>query len=137
MASAKDHYSYRVYADPKTAQTFDQERFGSPVGEFIKQAQEQVVFSSLPDVSSWNVIDVGAGTGRFTIPFLERGARVTACDASQHMLEVLQSKTASTGLKTKIVDAHELPFDEKTFDCAISFRILMHVLDWKKALAEL
>src|SRR6185312_3721170 len=106
MDSAKDHYSYRIYADPETARNFDQGRFGGPVGEFIKRAQEEAVFSTLPDVSKWNVIDVGAGTGRFTIPFLERGATVTACDASEHMLQVLQSKTSASGLQTKIVDAH-------------------------------
>ena len=137
MNSAKDHYSYRIYEDPEVARTFDKERFGGPVGEFIKQTQEQAVFSILSDVSNWSVIDVGAGTGRFTIPFLERGAIVTACDASEHMLQVLQSKTTLSGLQTKIVDAHELPFPEKSFHCAISFRILMHLPDWKKALSEL
>lgn len=137
MNSAKDHYSYRIYADPETARTFDQGRFGGPVGEFIKHAQEQAVFANLPDVSGWKVIDVGAGTGRFTIPFLKRGASVTACDASEHMLQVLHSKIESPGLQTKIVDAHELPFADKSFDCAVSFRILMHLLDWKKALSEL
>jgi len=62
---------------------------------------------------------------------------------------VLQEKAASVGvppagsttpgakLQTRIVDAHELPFAEKCFDCAISFRILMHVLEWRKVLSEL
>jgi SAM-dependent methyltransferase len=137
MNSTKDHYSYRIYADPETARTFDQGRFGGPVGELIKLTQERAVFSGLPDISGWKVVDVGAGTGRFTIPFLERGAKVIACDASEHMLKILQSKTSSAELQTRIIDAHELPFENKSFDCAISFRILMHLPDWKKALAEL
>ncbi|MCI0604755.1 class I SAM-dependent methyltransferase [bacterium] len=136
MDSAKNHYSYRVYADPETAQSFDRLRFGSAIGEFIKHTQEQLVFSTLPDVSGWEVIDIGAGTGRLTIPFLEKGARVTACDASEEMLKVLQSKITNSGLQTKFVDAHNLPLPDNSFDCAISFRLLMHVIDWKKALAE-
>ncbi len=131
------HYSYEVYADPEIARTFDQDRFGSAVGEFLKQTQEQIVFSKLPDVSGWKVIDVGAGTGRFTIAFLERGAEVTACDASEEMLKVLQSKTTNPGLQTKTTDAQSLPYQNKSFDCAVSFRMLMHVVDWKKALSEL
>jgi len=138
MDSAKDHYSYRVYADPETARTFDQGRFGGPIGEYIKHAQESAVFSILPAVAGWNVIDVGAGTGRFTIPFLQKGANVTACDASEHMLQVLQSKAAALPrLQTQIVDAHSLPFADQSFNCAASFRILMHLLDWKTALTEL
>jgi len=136
MDSAKDHYSYRVYADPETAQSFDQLRFGSAIGEFIKQTQEMLVFSQLPDVAGWKVIDIGAGTGRLTIPFLEKGAQVTACDASEEMLKVLQAKIKHSGLQTKVVDAHDLPFPDHNFDCAISFRVLLHVIDWKKALAE-
>jgi ubiquinone/menaquinone biosynthesis C-methylase UbiE len=137
MDSAKDHYSYRVYADPEIARTFDQERFGSGVGELIKQTQEQIVFASLPEVTGWKVIDVGAGTGRFTIAFLERGAAVVACDASEEMLKVLQSKVTNPALETKRVDAQDLPFPDHSFDCAVSFRMLMHVVDWKKALIEL
>ena len=136
MDSAKNHYSYRVYADPETAQSFDQLRFGNAIGEFLKQTQEQLVFLYLPDVSGWQVIDIGAGTGRLTIPFLEKGAQVTACDASEEMLKVLQAKTKSSKLQTQVVDAQDLPFPDNNFDCAISFRLLMHVIDWKKALAE-
>ena len=138
MGSANDHYSYRVYADPETARNFDRERFGGQIGEYIKHAQESAVFSVLPDVAGWNVLDIGAGTGRFTIPFLEKGAHVAACDASEHMLQILQSKAQGfPHLQTQIVDAHHLPFADQIFDCAVSFRILMHLIDWKKALTEL
>ena len=138
MGSAKDHYSYRVYADPEVARTFDEIRFGKGVGEFLKDTQERLVFSKLEDVSGWKVIDVGAGTGRFTIAFLERGAEVMACDASEEMLKILRSKIVLTNsLQTRTIDAHQLPFSDRSFDCAVSFRLLMHVLDWKKALAEL
>jgi SAM-dependent methyltransferase len=137
MSSAKNHYSYRVYADPETAQTFDQKRFGSPIGEFIKETQERIVFSTLPDVSGWRVIDVGAGTGRFSIAFSERGAEVTACDASEEMLKVLQSKVSGGRVQVKTIDAQNLTFPDKHFDCAASFRMLMHVIDWQKALSEI
>jgi ubiquinone/menaquinone biosynthesis C-methylase UbiE len=137
MTSAKDHYSYQVYADPETARSFDRKRFGGPIGEFLKAHQEQLVFSKLGEVSGRKIIDVGAGTGRFTIPFLEKGAHVTACDASEEMLEVLKSKIMSVNLRTEVIDAHELPFPDQTFHCAVSFRMLMHVLDWRKALSEL
>ena len=133
----KDHYSYRIYADPEVAKTFDAERFGGKIGELIRETQEKAVFTTLPSVKGWKVIDVGAGTGRFAIPFLEAGAAVTACDASAEMLRVLQQKRGDTHLHVQVVDAHKLPFAEQTFDCAVAFRILLHVMDWEKALSEL
>lgn len=138
MNQAKDHYSYRVYADPSTARGFDADRFGGSIGEVIKRTQEQAVFTTLSGVKGWKVIDVGAGTGRFTIPFLEAGAsEVAACDASQQMLDVLQEKVKDPRLAVHIADAHQLQFADRHFDCALSFRMLLHVIDWKKALSEL
>ncbi len=137
MAKTGEHYSYRVYSDPKTAREFDADRFGGSVGNLIKTTQENAVFAVFPDVKHWKVIDVGAGTGRFSIPLLERGAQVTACDASQQMLDVLREKTDSPKLRTLVVDAHQLEFPDRSFDCAFSFRMLLHVINWRKALSEL
>ncbi len=132
-----EHYSYRVYSDPKTAREFDADRFGGSVGTLIRTTQENVVFSRFPDIKNWKVIDVGAGTGRFTIPLLERGAAVTACDASKQMLDVLREKTNDPKLQIVVVDAQRLEFPDQSFHCAFCFRLLLHVIDWKKALGEL
>lgn len=133
----KNHYSYRIYSDTQTAKDFDADRFGDSIGELIKRNQEQMVFFFLPGVKGWKVIDIGAGTGRFVIPFLKLGAEVTACDASRQMLEVLREKTIDPNLHVFVTDAHNLHFTDQTFDCVLSFRMLLHVLDWKKALSEL
>lgn len=137
MNQTEEHYSYRVYADPDTARSFDSLRFGGAIGELLKQSQERLVFSILPKVAGWNVIDVGAGTGRFAVPLIEQGACVTACDASAQMLQVLQEKIQNERLKVSVEDAHQLPFPDRCFDCALSFRMLMHVVDWRKALGQL
>ena len=34
-----DHYSYSVYADPATARSFDDRRFGGPIGVYIATSQ--------------------------------------------------------------------------------------------------
>ena len=137
MKETTEHYSYRIYADPVVARSFDADRFGGPIGELIKETQESVIFTMLPDVRGWKVIDIGAGTGRLTLPFLKRGAKVTACDASSQMLEVLKEKTNDPNLRILLSDAHKLEVSDQEFDCAISSRMLMHVLDWRKVLSEL
>lgn len=137
MNQIRNHYSYKIYADPQVARTFDSDRFGGSIGEFIKWNQEQVVFHELHSVEGWKIADVGAGTGRLTIPLIEKGANVTACDASAQMLEVLQQKTQNPHLEIRVVDAQELPFADRYFDCSLCFRMLLHVVDWKKAFSEL
>lgn len=41
-----------------------------------------------PDVSGWNVIEIGAGTGRTSIELARRGAQVTILDISEKSLEL-------------------------------------------------
>ena len=50
------------------------------------------------------------------------------------MLEVLQQKINSPNLEVRIVDAQELPFPDRNFDCSLSFRMLLHVVDWEKSI---
>jgi len=137
MNQAKDHYGYRVYADPNVAQSFDADRFGGKIGEYVKETQERLLFSVLPDVKGRHIVDVGAGTGRITIPLIERGASVTACDASKQMLDVLATKIRSDRLVIQQGEAQTLQFPDRSFDCAISLRMLMHVVNWRKSLSEL
>jgi 2-polyprenyl-3-methyl-5-hydroxy-6-metoxy-1,4-benzoquinol methylase len=47
------------------------------------------------------ILDIGAGTGRLSIPLLQRGYSVSAVDASTKMLDVLKRKDADgRGTKT-------------------------------------
>ena len=39
----KEHYSYAAYADPHMARTFDDRRFGGPIGELIAKSQARVL----------------------------------------------------------------------------------------------
>ena len=32
------HYSYTMYADPDMARTFDERRFGGPIGDLVQRA---------------------------------------------------------------------------------------------------
>jgi ubiquinone/menaquinone biosynthesis C-methylase UbiE len=75
------------------------------------------------------VLDIGCGTGRFTVPLAELGAEVSALDISVGMLDVLRKKLRSKGLSADLKqgDMCELPFPDATFDVVTSFLALMHV----------
>jgi ubiquinone/menaquinone biosynthesis C-methylase UbiE len=138
MKGRKDHYSYAEYAKRETAENFERERFGGPIGTYMRWYQEEQLYRWISAVKGRSVLDVGAGTGRTSIPLARRGAKVVATDASQAMLDVAQQRAeeAGVGLVRKVCDAMDLPFEDRSFHTVLCFRVLMHVLEWRKALSE-
>ena len=133
------HYSYAAYADPAMAAGFDAARFGGPIGQLLQQDQERVLFAFLGDVSNMRILDLGTGTGRAAMALARRGARVTGVDASSEMLTVARRRAAEDALAIDFSegDAHALAFPDRSFDAAVCLRLLMHVPDWRRSLAEL
>ena len=138
-APRSDHYSYRVYADPTMAASFDDRRFSGPIGQLIARTQEQVIAGFLDPVEGREVLDVGTGTGRAAIALARRGARVTGIDASAEMLAVAERRAREAGVSVTFLrgDAHGLGFNDRSFDAVICLRVLMHTPDWRKSVAEL
>jgi 2-polyprenyl-3-methyl-5-hydroxy-6-metoxy-1,4-benzoquinol methylase len=134
-----DHYSYRVYADPAMAEHFDGARFGGAIGGLLAETQERVMVRFLGDLSGQTILDVGTGTGRAALALSRMGARVTGVDASAEMLRVAKERAAAAGLSTRfeVGDAHALAFPERSFDSAVSLRVLMHTPDWRRCVGEL
>jgi ubiquinone/menaquinone biosynthesis C-methylase UbiE len=75
------------------------------------------------------VLDMGCGTGRFTVPMAELGAEVTGLDLSRAMLDVAGGKLAARGLKAELRegDMAHLPFPDESFDVVTSMLALMHI----------
>ncbi|MFN7950964.1 MAG: methyltransferase domain-containing protein [bacterium] len=136
-----DHYSYRVYQRPEIARDFDRSKFSGEIGQWIADGQEQVVRRMLAHpVAGRRILDVGVGTGRLALPLARDGARVVGIDASPLMLGCASEKSSpevAGRLALLTGDAHDLPFGDRAFDSVVCLRVLMHVVDWKGALAEL
>lgn len=135
----KEHYSYAAYADPAMARSFESRRFGGPIGEHVAGTQARVLANMVGRIQDRSIVDVGTGAGRAAILMARGGARVTAVDASEQMLEVARRRAAEERLKIRFLrmDAHALQFANREFDVAICLRVLMHAPDWRRCLAEL
>jgi len=51
------------------------------------------------------ILEPMCGTGRFLLPMLEKGYRVTGFDYSPHMLDVCRKKSKELGLNAELVEA--------------------------------
>jgi ubiquinone/menaquinone biosynthesis C-methylase UbiE len=55
------------------------------------------------------------------------------------MLDVAKARASAAGadIRFEAGDAHALPFADRSFDAAVSLRVLMHTPGWSQALGEL
>jgi SAM-dependent methyltransferase len=136
---SRDHYSYTTYADPEMARTFDEKRFGGPIGELIAVTQAQVLANMIGRIHEREILDVGTGTGRAALLFARGGAYVTAVDASEEMLAIARQRAAEQRVKVRFKrgDVHALGFPDREFDVVVCLRLLMHAPDWQQSIAEL
>jgi len=85
-------------------------------------------------------LEIGAGTGYFTLNLLQTGAleKATATDLSPGMLRTLESNAEQLGLEVETVqsEAEQLPFDDAAFDLVFGHAVLHHIPDLDRAIAE-
>lgn len=134
-----DHYSYTVYADPATARSFDDRRFGGPIGNYIATSQAMTLADFIGRIQHRRILDVGTGTGRAALLFARGGAEVTGVDASGEMLKVAKARAEREGVAVRFQtgDAQKLVFPDRSFEVAVSLRVLMHTPEWRRVIAEL
>jgi len=85
-------------------------------------------------------LEIGAGTGYFTLNLLAAGMieRATCSDISPGMLATLRANAQRLGLQvdTVRVDAERLPFRDASFDLVLGHAVLHHIPDLDRAFAE-
>ncbi len=79
------------------------------------------------------VLEVGCGTGLVLERIQQFASLAQGIDLSPQMLK----KARERGLDVREGSATELPFDDATFDVTCSFKVLAHVPEIERALAEM
>ncbi|MFI7359339.1 class I SAM-dependent methyltransferase [Streptomyces avidinii] len=89
------------------------------------------------DVTGRQVLDAGCGSGPLSAALRDRGAVVTAIDASAGML-ALARRRLGDDVALHAVDLNDpLPFDDAAFDDVVASLVLHYIEDWGPTLAEL
>lgn len=84
-------------------------------------------------------LEIGCGRGVGTEIILNRfrAARVDALDLDPRMVQQAQKRLQNRPARLCVADAAALPAQAATYDAVFDFGIIHHVLDWRKALAEI
>jgi ubiquinone/menaquinone biosynthesis C-methylase UbiE len=126
VENADQHSSTEEYA----------QRFAGPTGEWMLEIQERSVLCML-DVDERSVLDIGGGHGQIA-PVLARIDRsVTVLGSSHSCSERLQGLIEAGAISFKVGNLIELPFAERSFDCAVSLRLMSHCTAWPTLIAEM
>lgn len=99
--------------------------------KYLNSFEQGKVIELLGHVQGKKILDVGAGTGRLSIPLHKMGAQVMAVDSSEEMLKMMQKKCVgiSSCVSTVVADAEDLPFENNLFDVVVATFLVVHLKD--------
>ena len=87
-------------------------------------------------------LELGVGTGRVALPFIQAGDDFTGVDISEAMMQRLREKIAAAPgasaehFQLLNADVTALPFDDASFDVAYAVHVLHLVSDRKQTMSE-
>jgi ubiquinone/menaquinone biosynthesis C-methylase UbiE len=106
-----------------------------PLGQWADRRERAVMGALLPLRPGDRILDIGAGMGRYAAELAGRGARVTAIDASEAMVDIARARQAP-GFDLVLASATSLPFADASFDGAVSVAAFCFMDAPERALSE-
>jgi ubiquinone/menaquinone biosynthesis C-methylase UbiE len=122
------------------AADYDREQFCSPVS-IVRKTEYALFEARLPSLFSPSdrVLEIGAGTGIFTLAIARRCREVTAVDISASMLEILKRKAAGEGLgNIRTIEGNAETMDlEGSYTVACAFSSLEYLTELRAFFSRL
>jgi SAM-dependent methyltransferase len=112
-------------------------RFAGPVGQHFLDLQARLTLELLAPFPGASVLDVGGGHAQLAGPLAAAGHTVTVAGSSELCRARLDRLLPRGTVDFRACDLSALPFPDRSFDVAISFRLLSHMERWRELLAEL
>ena len=100
----------------------------------VEPAIASALANGLNRLNAHSVLEIGAGTGNYTVALSASGFAMHAIDRSSAMAARGAAKTRAPWI---VADAERLPFHEQSFDAVTGVNVLHHLTDACAALTEL
>ena len=115
------------------------EWYSQKKGAFVDRVETDLAFGMLKLEPGMKVLDVGCGTGNFSMKLAGMGCVVTGIDVSEEMLKVAWGKAAELDLSISYLqmDATELAFEDGAFDVVLAMAAVEFIEDTARAVKEM
>jgi len=116
----------REDADLETSGDAYARRFEGPVGRFFLERQAEAVMGLVAPFPRARILDVGGGHGQLTGPLVDAGHDVTVLASDPACEARVRQWTGSGRARFLAADLVEPGLPERSFDVALSLRLLPH-----------
>jgi len=89
--------------------------------------------SLLPQYNFQNILEIGIGTGVVALEMINRVQKITGIDISQEMID----KINHDGITPIVANAHNLPFEDESFELIYMRNVIHYIDDPKKVFSEI
>jgi ubiquinone/menaquinone biosynthesis C-methylase UbiE len=123
--------------DVETSSAAYASRFAGAAGRYLLQVQSRTVVAALAGQPPGSTLDVGGGHGQLVDVLTDLGWRVTVHGTEvvcERNLRELHGKRACGYVNGSLF---ALPASDKSYDLVIAVRLLSHVDDWPRLVAEM
>lgn len=122
----------------KEAKMYD-DWYKTKLGNFVDEVETKCILDLFKVEKGMKVLDVGCGTGNFSIKLAKMGCEVVGIDVSKEMLKVAEEKAKKEGLNIKFynMDVYDMKFEDNCFDGVISVTAFEFLKDPEKAIEEM
>jgi len=114
------------------ASEYDEVRLQDPRGALLSQHDIDLVNEMLNPPKDVRLLEIGAGTGRFTLPILQRGYSILATDVNESLMAGLREKLTHSGVaercEVRPESIFDLSFDDASVDYVYSFHVIPRFL---------
>lgn len=124
----------KAWADPGMVAWYHQRMEEGQGNRLLKNRVEVDLMAQY--ASGKRLLDVGAGTGRASLPLAKAGYDVMAIDSSQAMLDQYRVNAEDTPVELKVGDVTALPCGDGEFDTVMSLNVMVHFPHWRDILKE-
>lgn len=125
----------RETPDVETASDAYARRFAGAAGAYLLAKQELAVRTVLADWNGGSVLDVGGGHAQLTPILRTLASEILVFGSDERSVE--RVRRDFPGCATATGDLLDMPFEPKAFDLVVAVRLLPHVRNWQKLVAEL
>ncbi len=113
--------------------------YQTPLGSLAHALESEAIFALAEVKPGQRIMDIGCGTGIYTLELARRGARVIGMDPSVEMIAMAKEKLRLASLTGLFVcgSAEALPFRSQKFDLALAVTSLCFVHLPDRAIEEM